>query len=53
MNENIKKIREKMIEQIARKWGLENSATITFAILTEQENVKQEWLAELYEILMN
>ena len=53
MKEHIAKVRETMVEQVARKYGLESGVTISFAILVEQENVKQEWVAEMYETLMN
>lgn len=53
MKECIAKVRETMVEQVAKKYGLEHGATITFAILCEDENNKQEWIAELYETLMN
>lgn len=53
MKEHIAKVRETMVEQVARKYGLESGVTISFAILVEQENVKQEWIAEMYETLMN
>lgn len=53
MKKHIVKVRETMVEQVARKYGLESGVTISFAILVEQENVKQEWVAEMYETLMN
>ena len=53
MKEHIAKVRETMVEQVARKYGLENGVTISFAILVEQEGAKQEWIAEMYETLMN
>ena len=53
MKEHIAKVRETMIDQVAKKYGFEHGATITFAILCEDENNKQEWIAELYETLMN
>lgn len=53
MKKHIAKVREKMVEQVARKYGLESGVTISFAVLVEQENVKQEWIAEMYESLMN
>ena len=53
MKEHIAKVRETMVEQVARKYGLESGVTISFAVLVEQEDVKQEWIAEMYETLMN
>lgn len=53
MKEHIAKVRETMVEQVARKYGLESGVTISFAILVEQEGAKQEWIAEMYETLMN
>lgn len=53
MKEHIAKVRETMIDQVAKKYGFEHGATITFAILCEDEKNKQEWIAELYETLMN
>ena len=53
MKKHITKVREKMVEQIARKYGLESGITIAFAVLAEEEDVKQEWIAEMYESLMN
>ena len=53
MKEHIAKVRETMVEQVARKYGLESGVTISFAVLVEQESAKQEWIAEMYEILMN
>lgn len=52
MKEHIAKVRETMIDQVAKKYGLESGVTISFAVLCETE-AKQEWIAELYENLMN
>lgn len=52
MKEHIAKVRETMVEQVARKYGLESGITIAFAVLVETE-AKQEWIAEMYEALMN
>ena len=53
MKKHSVKVREAMVEQIARKYGLESGITIAFAVLVEQEDAKQEWIAEMYESLMN
>lgn len=53
MKEHIAKVRETMVEQVAKKYGLESGVTISFAILVEVESAKQEWIAEMYETLMN
>lgn len=52
MKKHITKVRETMIDQVAKKYGLESGITISFAVLCETD-AKQEWIAELYESLMN
>lgn len=53
MKECITKTRETMLDKVIEKYGFEHSVTITFAVLCEDKRNKQEWIAELYETLMN
>ena len=45
--------REKMLDNIIRKWGFEHSATITFATIMEDKNFTDKMVADVYRDLMD
>ena len=45
--------REKMLDNIIRKWGFEHNATITFAVVIEDEHFTDKMIADLYRDLMD
>ena len=48
-----KMTREKMLDNIIRKYGFEHSATITFAILMEDAKISEKMITDLYRGLMD
>lgn len=45
-------IRNRMINKVAHKFGLESGTTIAFAILCDSEVVKQDWIVDTYKNLI-
>ena len=45
--------REKMLDNIIRKWGFEHTFTINFAIIIEDKNFTDKMVADLYKGLMD
>lgn len=45
--------REKMLDNIIKKYGFENSITITFAILMEDEKFTDKMITDLYRGFMD
>ena len=45
--------REKMLDNIIKKYGFENSITITFATLMEDAKISEKMIVDLYRGLMD
>lgn len=45
--------REKMLDNIIRKWGFEHTFTINFATVIEDKNFTDKMVADLYKGLMD
>ena len=45
--------REKMLDNIIRKYGFEHPFTVNFATLMEDENFTEKMIADLYRDLMD
>ena len=45
--------KERMLDNIIRKWGFEHSATITFATIMEDKNFTDKMVADVYRDLMD
>lgn len=44
--------KEKMLDNIIKKWGFENPLTIDFAFAMEAEEISEKALVELYKGIM-
>ena len=49
----LKMTREKMLDNIIRKWGFEHTFTINFATIIEDKNFTDKMVADLYKGLMD
>lgn len=49
----LKMTREKMLDNIIRKWGFEHTFTIIFATIIEDKNFTYKMVADLYKGLMD
>lgn len=53
MSRHHKIVRERMLEQVVSKYGVDSSVTVCFAIVADDEKMEQSFVAKLYEELMN
>ena len=53
MSRHHKIVRERMLEQVVDKYGANSSVTICFAIMADDEEMEQSFIAKLYEELMD